>query len=339
MIDYPEDFVSSAGSSGAPSPQPFDSALRPESFDDYVGQDAIKKSLHVTLAAAKQRSEPVEHLLFAGPPGLGKTTLASLIARELEQPLRITSGAALERSGDLAAILVSLQPGEVLFIDEIHRLSRTIEEMLYPAMEDFAIDLILGKGPAARTMRLDLPRFTLIGATTKPGSLSSPLRDRFGLTYHLAYYTDNEITQIIQRSSQLLAITIDDDAARFLAQRSRRTPRVANRLVKRVRDYATVQRRERVTLKDAKGTLADLGIDDFGLDTIDRRILETIALQFEGGPVGVDALAAATSLERVTLEDMYEPYLLQIGFLDRTPRGRRMTSAAATHLGIDLPPE
>lgn len=306
--------------------------LRPKTLEDYVGQPAVKKSLHLTIEAARQRQEPLEHVLLAGPPGLGKTTLAGIMAIELTSPFRITSGPALERSGDLASILVSLQPGEVLFIDEIHRLNRTIEEMLYPAMEDFAIDLILGKGPAARTMRLELPRFTLVGATTKPGSLSAPLRDRFGLHYHLDYYSPEEITWIVHRSARLLGIQIDDDAAIMIAERSRRTPRIANRLVKRVRDYASIHGSGKITKQDVETTLNDLGIDSFGLDSVDRRILEVIKTQFHGGPVGIEAIAAAAALERETVEDMYEPYLLQIGFLDRTPRGRKLTPAAEKHL-------
>lgn len=314
--------------------QGHDSALRPRRLDEYVGQSAIKKSIALTIEAARRRGEPAEHMLFAGPPGLGKTTLAGIVAAELQVPLRITSGPALERGGDLASIVASLQPGEVLFIDEIHRLNRTVEEMLYPAMEDFALDLILGKGPAARTMRIDLPRFTLIGATTQPGSLTSPLRDRFGLHYHLEYYTDDELAQIVQRSARLLDVSITDDAAQLLSARSRRTPRVANRLIKRVRDYATVHGDGMVRREDVETTLADLGIDEKGLDSVDRRILQTVIEQFNGGPAGVEAIAAATALERATLEDMYEPYLLQMGFLVRTPRGRKVTPATFQHLGI-----
>ncbi len=309
-----------------------DAALRPQDFKDYIGQENVKQNLQLTIDAAKKRDEPLEHVLLAGPPGLGKTTLANIIAVAMNKPLRITSGPAMERRGDLASIIAGLQPGEVLFIDEIHRLNHTIEEMLYPAMEDFALDLILGKGPAARTMRLDLPRFTLVGATTRPGSLSAPLRDRFGLHYHLDYYADEELAQIIRNSAARLEITIDSDASLLLAARSRRTPRIANRLVKRARDYASVHGDGVIRLKDAQATLAHLGIDDRGLDPVDRKILSTIALKFDGGPVGVDTIAAATALERPTLEDVYEPYLLQIGFLDRTPRGRKLTPQAHTYL-------
>lgn len=312
----------------------FDSALRPKSLDDYIGQEQVKKNLRLTIEAAKLRDESIEHMLVTGPPGLGKTTLATIVASELQVPIRITSGPALERRGDLAAIIASLQPGEILFVDEIHRLNRTIEEMLYPAMEDFALDIILGKGPAARTMRLNLPNFTLVGATTRPGSLSAPLRDRFGLQYHLDYYTEEDLTRIIQRSAGLLSITIDQPAAALLATRARRTPRVANRLIKRARDYASVHGDSQIRLSHVEQLLLDLGIDEHGLDPVDRRILHTIADKFSGGPVGVETIAAATSLERATLEDVYEPYLLQIGFLDRTPRGRKLTPPALHHITV-----
>ena len=313
-----------------------DVTLRPKRLDDYVGQAMVKKTLRVSIGAAKQRGEALEHLLVTGPPGLGKTTLAGIVAAELNVPFRITSGPALERRGDIAAILANLAPGEVLFIDEIHRLNQTVEEMLYPAMEDFGLDLVLGKGPGARTMRIDLPRFTLIGATTRPGSLSAPLRDRFGLSYHLEWYTEDELVKIITRSARVLGITIENDAAKILAARSRRTPRVANRLIKRVRDYATVHGDGIIRTKDVTAALLDLGIDDKGLDPIDRRILEIILERFQGGPVGVETIAAATALERTTIEDVYEPYLLQIGFIHRTPRGRKATPWAAAHMGIAL---
>ncbi len=312
----------------------WDNTLRPKKLDDYIGQEAVKKNLMLTIRAAAQRDEPTEHILLSGPPGLGKTTLAGIVASELNVPFRITSGPALERSGDLASIIANLQDGEVLFVDEIHRLNRTVEEMLYPAMEDFALDLILGKGAGARTMRIALPRFTLIGATTRPGNLSAPLRDRFGLHYHLEYYDIPALTRIISRSAVLLGVQIDPDAAERLAGRARGTPRIANRLVKRVRDYAAVHGDGAIHLPDVHSALHDLGIDEKGLDAIDRRILTVIIEQFNGGPVGIETIAAASSIERATLEDMYEPYLLQLGFLQRTPRGRKATPAAAAHLGL-----
>lgn len=313
----------------------FDTALRPSVLADYVGQSTIKKNLQLTMTAAKERSEPIDHILLSGPPGLGKTTLGRIVASEMAVPIRVTSGPALERSGDLASILASLQPQEVLFIDEIHRLNRTIEEMLYPVMEDGSLDLVLGKGPAARTMRLDLPPFTLIGATTRPGDLSGPLRDRFGLQYHLEYYSLEDMTQIVKRSAELLLVTIDPDAAIALAARARATPRIANRLIKRVRDYAQVNNPDRtIRHRDVETALSDLGIDTFGLDTVDRRLLTTIIERFDGGPVGAETLAAALSIERATLEDVYEPYLMQIGFLQRTTRGRKTTDHANAHLQL-----
>lgn len=310
----------------------FDQNLRPKRLNEFIGQTAIKANLELSIQAARQREEPIDHIILAGPAGLGKTTLASIVAAEMEAPIRITSGPAMERAGDLASILTNLQAGEILFIDEIHRINRTIEEILYPAMEDFALDLVLGKGPGARTMRLDLPRFTLIGATTKPGSLSAPLRDRFGLHYQLDNYTNDDLTAIVLRSAGILDVDIDDESAGLIATRARRTPRVANRLIKRVRDYALVHNDNHVTPEVAQRTFRDLGIDELGLDATDRRILTVISQQFNGGPVGVDALAAATAIERVTLEDVYEPFLLQIGVLDRTTRGRIITDRGIKHI-------
>lgn len=309
-----------------------DTALRPKVLGDFIGQPDIKANLHTAITAARGREESLEHILLAGPAGLGKTTLAGIIGSEMGLPVRITSGPALERAGDIASILTSLQPGEILFIDEIHRLNRTVEELLYPAIEDFALDLVVGKGPGARTMRLNLPNFTLIGATTKPGSLSAPLRDRFGIHFQLDYYSDADIAKIILRSAKLLGIEVTPAAAEVIAKRSRRTPRVANRLVKRVRDYATINNALPVTPEIAEKALDELGIDKLGLDTTDRRILHTIVKQFHSGPVGVAAVSAATAIEQETLEDVYEPYLLQIGFIDRTLRGRVVTDAGVSHL-------
>lgn len=313
--------------------QALDLSLRPKTLAEYVGQEQVKKNLLVFIEASKKRRQPLEHVLIHGGAGLGKTTLAIVIAHTTGVPIRTTSGPALERTGDLAAILTSLEDGEILFIDEIHRLPRTVEEMLYPAMEDFALDLVIGKGPGAQTLRLDLPRFTLIGATTRIGALSSPLRDRFGTIFHLDFYTEDEIGKIIERSSRLLKVTIDSAAVRVIAQRSRKTPRVANRLLKRCRDLAEVKGSGRVTAKLAEEALAMLEIDSLGLDRRDRQILSTIIEKFSGGPVGAETLATALSEEVQTLEDVYEPYLIQMGFLDRTQRGRVATPAAFDYLG------
>lgn len=317
--------------------QIFDLTLRPKTLADYIGQEKIKENLKIFMEAAKGRSESIEHVLLYGSPGLGKTTLAHVIAHEMGAEIKVTSGPAIERAGDLAAILTNLGDNEILFIDEIHRLNKTIEEVLYPAMEEYALDLVIGKGPGARTLRLNLPRFTIIGATTKISLMSSPLRDRFGITYHLNFYEDADIEKIIKRSAKLLNVKIDNEAARLIAERARKTPRIANRLLKRVRDYAEVKANGIITKTLALEALTMLEIDQFGLDQIDRRILETIIKKFNGGPVGLNALAAATSEEIETIEDVYEPYLLQIGFLNRTPRGRTATEPAYKHLGITMP--
>jgi Holliday junction DNA helicase RuvB len=312
-----------------------DLTLRPKVLSEYVGQDDVKTNLKVSMEAAKKRKEPMDHVLLYGPPGLGKTTLAYIIAREMGVNIKITSGPAIEKQGDLASILTNLQENDILFIDEIHRLKTQIEEILYSAMEDYALDIIIGKGPAARSMRLDLPKFTLIGATTKVGLLSSPLRDRFGHIYKLDFYTEKEIEAIIKRSSGLLKVDIDEGGINEIAKCSRRTPRIANRLLKRIRDFATVENIEKIDVEFAKKCLNTIGIDILGLDKTDRQILLTIIKKFQGGPVGINALAAATSEETETIEDLYEPYLLQIGFLDRTQRGRIATENAYLHLDIE----
>jgi len=309
-----------------------DRTLRPKTLDEFIGQPKIKHSLAVFLQAAQQRGEPLEHLLLHGPPGIGKTTLAHIIAKELSVPIKITSGPALERVGDLAAVLSSLEEGEILFIDEIHRLRRQIEEVLYPALEEGKIDLVLGKGPSAQVMRLDLNPFTLIGATTQYASLSSPLRDRFGIVYRLGFYEPKDIETIIKRSAKILRIGIKDKAVKIIAQRSRRTPRIANRLLKRIRDFAQVENKKAIDNVLAQKALDALEIDDFGLDELDRKILEVISNKFAGGPVGINALASAVGEERATLEEVYEPYLIQIGFLNRTPKGRVVTERGLRHL-------
>ncbi len=302
-----------------------DRSLRPARFEDFVGQQRIKDNLAVFIQAAKARGEALDHVLFCGPPGLGKTTLANIIAHEMGVSLRATSGPVLERAGDLAAILTNLQPGDVLFSDEIHRLNRVVEEVLYPAMEDFQLDIIIGQGPGARSIKLDLPRFTLVGATTRTGLLTSPLRDRFGVIDRLNFYAPDELLKIVERSAGLLKLAIDRDAAGEIAGRSRGTPRIANRLLRRVRDFAQVRGDGKATLSVVTEAMDRLEVDRKGLDEMDRRLLLTIIDKFEGGPVGLDTLAAALNEERDTIEDVYEPYLIQEGFLDRTPRGRQAT--------------
>lgn len=311
-----------------------ENSLRPKTLDEYVGQDKAKDNLRIYITAAKQRGETLDHCLLYGPPGLGKTTLAGIIARELGVNLRVTSGPAIEKQGDLVAILTSLNEGDVLFIDEIHRLPRNVEEILYPAMEDFSLDIILGKGPSARSIRLDVPHFTLVGATTRSGQLTAPLRDRFGVLLRLEMYTPEQLAQIIKRSAGILGIAVDSDGALELASRSRGTPRIANRMLKRVRDIVQVEFDGRITEETARKALDRFEIDELGLDDFDRLMLKTIISNYGGGPVGLDTLAAAVGEEAVTIEDVYEPYLMQIGFLSRTPRGRCVTQAGYEHLGL-----
>lgn len=311
-----------------------DESLRPKLLEDYIGQEKAKETMRIYIDAAKSRGESLDHVLLYGPPGLGKTTLAGIIANEMGKNIRITSGPAIEKPGEMAAILSSLQEGDVLFIDEVHRLNRQVEELLYPAMEDFAIDIMLGKGETARSVRLNLPHFTLVGATTRAGMLTAPLRDRFGIVHRLEFYTPDELKNIINRSAGVLSIDIDDEAASELARRSRGTPRLANRLLKRVRDFAQVKGTGVIDLQVTRDTLSVLDIDDAGLDSSDRRVLLTIAEAFKGGPVGVETLAAAIGEDVGTLEDVIEPYLIQNGLLQRTPRGRVVTEGAYRHLGL-----
>lgn len=313
-------------------------SLRPQRLSDYIGQESAKTNLKVYIEAAKARGESLDHVLLYGPPGLGKTTLSNIIAAEMGVNIRITSGPAIEKQGDLAALLTNLAEGDVLFIDEIHRLPRQVEEILYSAMEDYALDIIIGKGPAARSIRIDLPRFTLIGATTRAGQLSAPLRDRFGVLLKLELYTAEELASIVRRSAGILDVPITDDGAYEIASRSRGTPRIANRLLKRVRDFAQVRGNGEISSDISNFALAALEIDQLGLDNIDRRMLETIIKFYDGGPVGLDTLAATLGEEAITLEDVYEPYLMQIGFLSRTPRGRCATRLAYEHLGLSFRP-
>lgn len=309
--------------------------LRPQLLVDYIGQEKAKENLKVYIEAVKQRNDALDHVLFYGPPGLGKTTLAGIIANEMGVHLKVTSGPAIEKPGEMAAILNNLQEHDVLFVDEIHRLNRQVEEVLYPAMEDYAIDIMIGKGTSARSIRLELPKFTLVGATTRAGMLTAPLRDRFGVVHHLEYYTENELKTIIIRSAKVLGVEIDEEGAMEMARRSRGTPRLANRLLKRVRDFAQVRYDGKITKEVADFALNLLEVDRYGLDQIDRRILSTIMVQFSGGPVGLDTLAAAIGEDSGTIEDVYEPYLIKNGFLVRTPRGRVAGDFAYEHLGID----
>lgn len=314
-----------------------ETSLRPRRLAEYIGQNKVKDTLSIFIEAALARGEPLDHVLLYGPPGLGKTTLSNIIAAEMGVGIKITSGPAIERAGDLVSILTNIKAGDVLFIDEIHRLNRAVEEVLYPAMEDFAVDIMIGKGPGARSMRLNLPRFTLVGATTRLALLTSPLRDRFGSVFRLEFYDDDAMAEIVERSSRILDVEILGDGAVEIARRSRGTPRVANRLLKRVRDYAQVRASGVITEEVARDAMALLDVDQLGLDDVDRRILLAIVEKFEGGPVGVDTLAAATSEETDTIMDVYEPYLIQLGFLQRTPRGRVATRRAYAHLGLPAP--
>jgi Holliday junction DNA helicase RuvB len=321
----------------SPQEEAFERALRPKALDEYIGQQKIRGQLEIFIEAARRRKEPLDHVLLFGPPGLGKTTLAHIIAREMGVSLRHTSGPVLERAGDLAAMLTNLQPNDVLFIDEIHRLSPVVEEILYPALEDFQIDIMIGEGPAARSVKLDLPPFTLIGATTRAGMLTNPLRDRFGIVARLEVYNNDELTQIVQRSARLLEIETSADGAREIASRSRATPRISNRLLRRVRDYAEVKAGGKVTREVADAALKMLDVDPLGLDVMDRKLLLAVIEKFGGGPVGIDNLAAALSEERDTIEDVLEPYLIQQGYLQRTPRGRVATVTAYRHFGLAEP--
>ncbi len=316
-----------------------ETSLRPHALDEYVGQEKVKDNLKIYIEAAKNRKEPLDHVLLYGPPGLGKTTLAGIIANEMGVQIRVTSGPAIEKPGDLAALLTSLNDGDVLFIDEIHRLSRSIEEVLYPAMEDFALDIIIGKGPSARSIRLDLKRFTLIGATTRAGQLSAPMRDRFGIILKLELYTPEELAKIVTRSANILGVGIDNDGALEVASRSRGTPRIANRLLKRARDFAEVKGDGVISVENAQHALSSMEIDELGLDMTDRNLLTAMIENYNGGPVGLETISALIGEESVTIEDVYEPYLMQLGFLTRTPRGRKVTPLGYKHLGYNVPLE
>jgi Holliday junction DNA helicase RuvB len=328
-----ERIVNSGADEVDPQEQEIEVTLRPRDFKNYIGQKRLKQNLQLAIAAAKKRGEPLDHVLLYGPPGLGKTTMATVIANEMGATIRVTSGPAIERAGDLASLLTNLQDGDILFIDEIHRLHRVVEEVLYSAMEDFKLDIMLGKGPSARSLRLDLPKFTIIGATTRTGSLAAPLRDRFGMIHRLEFYSHDEIKEIIKRASKILDIEIDDKAAEILATRARLTPRIANRLLKRVRDYADVNGDGIIDTDISEKAMGLLEVDELGLDPADRMLLIAIIDNYKGGPVGVETLAALTAEERGTIEDFYEPYLMQISLLERTPRGRKVTHKAYKHLG------
>jgi len=347
MADKPDKKTMDSYSKRAPLPETqvepteddlrYEVSLRPRSLEEYIGQEAVKSNLRVFVEAAKSRGEALEHVLFYGPPGLGKTTLAYILAAELRVNVKATSGPVIERPGDLAAILSNLKEHDILFIDEIHRLSHVVEEILYPAMEDFQIDILIGQGPSARSIKLNIPPFTLVGATTRAGLLTSPLRDRFGISFHLEFYSPPELKQILLRSAQLLNMVVDSSGAEEIAKRSRGTPRIANRLLRRVRDFAQVWAQGKIDQTVADEALKLLEVDDRGLDKMDRKILLTISEKFNGGPVGLETLAVAVNEEKDTIEDVYEPYLIQRGFLDRTPRGRKVTPLALEHLGKKIP--